>query len=100
VKSNILALVGGNTHTHTHTHTHIIYSRISWLWWEGTYIYVQYIQSNILALVLGNIYIYVYYIQSNILALVGGNPSPPGFSSSTIVLWDDDLSAPLWEVQV
>eukprot|EP00802_Teleaulax_amphioxeia_P022567 Tamp_23029.p1 GENE.Tamp_23029~~Tamp_23029.p1 ORF type:complete len:184 (+),score=22.54 Tamp_23029:35-553(+) len=38
--------------------------------------------------------------QSNILALVGGNPSPAGFSESTIVLWDDDQSVALWELQL
>ena len=27
---------------------------------------------------------------SNILALVGGRPSPPGFSESSVVLWDDE----------
>ena len=40
------------------------------------------------------------HTQSNILALVGGNPSPAGFSESTIVLWDDDQSVALWELQV
>ena len=38
--------------------------------------------------------------QSNVLALVGGRPSPPGFSESSVVLWDDAQGVRLWELQL
>lgn len=38
--------------------------------------------------------------RASVVALVGGSPSPAGFSQSSIILWDDESCARLWEIRL